>query len=88
MSLTTLLIVIMIAKKQSIKPIRPLLRRKMILRGAHKKTDYLEIRPLALKTDNRINGHIALSILAYNVMLKKQYTKVAKLDFKSVIRRL
>ncbi len=50
------------------------------------KTEFLEIRPLYLKTDKRIKGHIALSMLAYNITLKlKSYTNEAKLDFKSDI---
>ena len=53
------------------------------------KTEFLEIRPLYLKTDKRIKGHIALSMLAYNITLKlKSYTKLANLDFKSIIRKL
>jgi len=53
------------------------------------KTDYLEIRPLYLKTDKRIKGHIALSMLAYNITLKlKSYTQQIDLDFKSTIRQL
>lgn len=53
------------------------------------KTDYLEIRPLYLKTDKRIKGHIALSMLAYNITLKlKSYTQQSNLDFKSTIESL
>ena len=53
------------------------------------KTEFLEIRPLYLKTDKRIKGHIALSMLAYNITLKlKSYTSEANLDFKSTIRKL
>jgi len=53
------------------------------------KTEFLEIRPLYLKTDKRIKGHIALSMLAYNITLKlKSYVIKAKLDFKSIIRKL
>jgi len=53
------------------------------------KTEFLEIRPLYLKTDKRIKGHIALSMLAYNITLKlKSYTNEVKLDFKSTIRKL
>ena len=53
------------------------------------KTDFLDIRPLYLKTDNRIKAHIFLSMLAYNVTLQlKQYTDKVNLDFKSTIRRL
>jgi len=53
------------------------------------KTDYLEIRPLYLKTDKRIKGHIALSMLAYNITLKlKSYTQQIDIDFKSAIRQL
>ncbi len=53
------------------------------------KTDYLEIRPLFLKTDKRIKGHVALSMLAYNIVLKlREYTKLSNLDFKSTIRQL
>jgi len=53
------------------------------------KTDYLEIRPLFLKTDKRIKGHIALSMLSYNIVLKlRGYIKLSNLDFKSTIREL
>ena len=53
------------------------------------KTDFLEIRPLYLKTDKRIIGHVALSMIAYNITRKlKEYTTLANLDFKSMIRRL
>lgn len=53
------------------------------------KTDYLEIRPLFLKTDKRIKGHIALSMLSYNIVLKlRSYIKLSNLDFKSTIRQL
>jgi len=53
------------------------------------KTDYLEIRPLYLKTDKRIKGHIVLSMLAYNIVLGlKEYISLSKLDFKSTIREL
>jgi len=53
------------------------------------KTEFLEIRPLYLKTDKRIKGHIALSMLAYNIVLKlKGYIKFSKLDFKSTIESL
>ena len=53
------------------------------------KTEFLEIRPLYLRTDNRIKGHIALSMIAYNITLQlKRYTKETQLDFKSTIREL
>ncbi|MDQ7067982.1 MAG: transposase [Sulfurimonas sp.] len=53
------------------------------------KTEFLEIRPLYLKTDERIQGHIALSMHAYNITLKlKGFTKESELDFKSTIREL
>ena len=53
------------------------------------KTDYLEIRPLYLKTDKRIKGHIFLSMLSYNIVLKlREYIKVCNLDFKSTITSL
>jgi transposase len=53
------------------------------------KTDYLEIRPLYLKTDKRIVGHIALSMIAYNITLQlKEYINTAELDFKSTVRDL
>ena len=53
------------------------------------KTEFLEIRPLYLKTDKRIKGHIALSMLAYNITLKlKSYTNLVDIDFKSTIRKL
>ena len=53
------------------------------------KTEFLEIRPLYLRTDERIRGHIFLSMLAYNITLKlKGYVKETKDDFKSTIREL
>lgn len=53
------------------------------------KTEYLEIRPLYLRTDSRIKGHIFTSMLAYNIVLKlKSYTKICKLDFKETMREL
>jgi len=53
------------------------------------KTEFLEIRPLYLKTDNRIRGHIFLSMLAYNVVYElKHFTKEAMIDFKSTIEKL
>lgn len=53
------------------------------------KTEFLEIRPLYLKTDKRIKGHVALSMHAYNITLKlKEFTKLSELDFKSTIREL
>jgi len=53
------------------------------------KTDFLQIRPLYLKTDNRIVSHVFLSMLAYNVVFElKRFIKKAKLDFKSTIKYL
>ncbi len=53
------------------------------------KTEFLEIRPLYLKTDKRIQGHIALSMLAYNITLKlKSYINKLDLDFKDTIEML
>jgi len=53
------------------------------------KTEFLEIRPLYIKTDKRIKGHIALSMLSYNITLKlKEYTNKVDLDFKSTARQL
>ena len=53
------------------------------------KTEFLEIRPLYLKTDDRIRGHVALSMIAYNIVHKiKHHTKKLELDFKSTIRKL
>jgi len=53
------------------------------------KTNYLEIRPLYLRTDNRIIGHTVVSMLAYNIVLKlKGYINLRGLDFKSTIRQL
>jgi len=53
------------------------------------KTEFLEIRPLYLRLDERIKGHIFLSMLSYNIVLKlKGYIKNVELDFKSVIREL
>jgi len=53
------------------------------------KTEFLEIRPLYLRTDSRIIGHIALSMHAYNITLElKKYIKQTELDFKSTIREL
>lgn len=53
------------------------------------KTDYLEIRPLYLRTDSRIIGHTVVSMLAYNIVLKlKGYITLSNLDFKSTVREL
>ena len=53
------------------------------------KTEYLEIRPLYLRTDSRIIGHMVVSMLAYNIVLKlKGYIALSNLDFKSTIREL
>ncbi len=53
------------------------------------KTEFLEIRPLYLKTDNRIKGHIFLSMLAYNIVYQlKEFTKKAEIDFKSTLCEL
>jgi len=53
------------------------------------KTEFLEIRPLYLRTDERIKGHIFLSMLSYNIVLKlRGYIKEMELDFKSIVREL
>jgi transposase len=53
------------------------------------KSEFLEIRPLYLKTDNRIKGHIFLSMLAYNIVYElKRFSKEAEVDFKSTIEKL
>jgi len=53
------------------------------------KTEYLEIRPLYLRTDSRIIGHAVVSMLAYNIVLKlRGYITLSNLDFKSTIREL
>ncbi len=53
------------------------------------KTEYLEIRPLYLRTDSRIKGHIFISMLSYNIVLKlRGYISDTKLDFKSTIRQI
>ena len=53
------------------------------------KTEFLKIRPLYLRTDSRIKGHIALSMIAYNITLElRKYIKQSKLDWKSTIREL
>ena len=53
------------------------------------KTEFLKIRPLYLRTDSRIKGHIALSMIAYNIALElRKYIKQSKLDWKSTIREL
>jgi len=53
------------------------------------KTEFLEIRPLYLRTDERIQGHIFLSMLSYNIVLKlRGYIKSVELDFKSIVREL
>jgi len=53
------------------------------------KTEYLEIRPLYLRTDSRIIGHTVVSMLAYNIILKlKGYISESGLDFKQTIREL
>ncbi len=53
------------------------------------KTEYLEIRPLYLRTDSRIKGHVFVSMLAYNIVLKlRGYISKADLDFKDTIQRI
>lgn len=53
------------------------------------KTDYLEIRPLYIKTDNRIKSHVFISMISYNIVLKlKEYIKISDLDFKDTIEQL
>jgi len=53
------------------------------------KTEFLEIRPLYLRTDSRIKGHIFLSMLSYNIVLKlKGYVKDVEFDFKSIVLKL
>ena len=53
------------------------------------KTEFLEIRPLYLRTDSRIKGHIFLSMLSYNIVLKlKGYVRVVDFDFKSTVGAL
>jgi len=53
------------------------------------KTEFLEIRPLYLRTDSRIKGHIFLSMLSYNIMHKlKGYIKICEFDFKDTIEQL
>jgi len=53
------------------------------------KTEFLEIRPLYLRIDSRIKGHIFLSMLSYNIMLKlKEYIKICEFDFKDTIAQL
>ena len=53
------------------------------------KTEFLEIRPLYLKTDNRIKGHIFLSMIAYNITHQlKEFSKIAEVDFKSIVEEL
>ncbi len=53
------------------------------------KTEFLEIRPLYLRTDSRIKGHIFLSMLSYNIVLKlKGYVRVVDFDFKSTVEKL
>jgi len=53
------------------------------------KTEYLEIRPLYLRTDSRIKGHIFVSMLSYNIVHKlRSYISNIELDFKSTMRQL
>ena len=53
------------------------------------KTEFLEIRPLYLRTDSRIKGHIFLSMLSYNIVLKlKGYIRTLEFDFKSTVAKL
>ncbi|MEA3492317.1 MAG: transposase [Campylobacterota bacterium] len=53
------------------------------------KTEYLEIRPLYLRTDSRIKAHIFLSMLSYNIVLKlRGYIFNMNIDFKSTIRKI
>ena len=53
------------------------------------KTEFLEIKPLYLKIDDRIIGHVALSMIAYNITHKiKSHTNLANLDWKDIIAML
>ena len=53
------------------------------------KTEYLEIRPLYLRTDSRIKGHIFISMLSYNIVLKlRGYINICDYDFKEMIEKL
>jgi len=53
------------------------------------KTEYLEIRPLYLRTDSRIKGHIFVSMLSYNIVHKlRSYISDVDLDFKATMRQL
>lgn len=53
------------------------------------KTEYLEIRPIYLRTDDRIKGHIFVSMLAYNIAFKlRGYISKADFDFKDTIQRI
>ena len=53
------------------------------------KTEYLEIRPLYLRTDSRIKAHIFISMLSYNIVLKlRGYISDMKMDLKSTIREI
>ena len=53
------------------------------------KTEFLEFRPIYLRTDSRIKGHVFISMVAYNIVLKiKGHIKNIELDFKRTMRRL
>ena len=78
-------------KKESKEDIHKAYKTLIKVENAFKtlKTEFLEIRPLYLRTDERIQGHIFLSMLSYNIVLKlRGYVKEVELDFKSVVREL
>lgn len=53
------------------------------------KTEFLEIRPLYLRTDSRIKGHVFISMLSYNIVRKLREGIVGVgLDFKTTLRKL
>jgi transposase len=78
-------------KKESKEEIHKAYKTLIKVENAFKtlKTDFLEIRPLYLKMDKRIKGHVALSMIAYNIVLKlRNFISLSELDFKSTIRNL
>jgi len=78
-------------KKESKEEIHKAYKTLIKVENAFKtlKTDFLEIRPLYLKIDKRIKGHVALSMIAYNIVLKlRNFISLSELDFKSTIRNL
>ncbi|MEA2029840.1 MAG: IS1634 family transposase, partial [Campylobacterota bacterium] len=77
--------------KESKEEIHQAYKRLIKVENAFKmlKTEFLEIRPLYLRTDSRIKGHVFISMLAYNIVRKlRAYISLSNYDFKDTIERL